>query len=453
MSFLAHGIGGVRDLPVPESAFYWGAGAVLVVSFVALGVLWKRPLLGARSEGRPLGVRLQGALGSPALRIPLQALSAALLVLVFVAALLGTTDPNLNLAPTFVYVVFWLGLVPVQVLLGDVYRALNPWRAFADLAAWLYGRAGGTVAPLARYPERAGRWPAASLLFLFTALELAAPDPAAPRGLALAIALYSYVTWFGMAAYGRDLWLDRGDGFAVYFGLLARLSPLARRDGRFVARWPLTGLAGAERMPGTGAVVAVMLGSVAFDGISRTAFWQDLVAEVEGPLVLDHPTLADLAVSGIALAGLGGCIVAMAAAFVAALWLAGRLVKAPRSLLGDFLPSLIPIALVYAIAHYFTLLLVQGQYAWPLANDPLGRAWDLFGGATYQPNLTPLSPNAVWYVQVGALVVGHVAGLAVAHDRAVTLFRDRDAALRSQYAVLALMVVYTVGGLWLLSTG
>ncbi len=127
--------------------------------------------------------------------------------------------------------------------------------------------------------------------------------------------------------------------------------------------------------------------------------------------------------------------------------------NAPRSLVGDFVRSLVPIAFVYLVAHYFTLFVTQGQFAIPLLSDPLGRGWDLFGTADFAPSLAVISPNTTWYVQVGALVAGHVAGLAVAHDRAVTIFPDRRDALRSQYAMLALMVLYTVGGLWVLSRG
>jgi len=115
--------------------------------------------------------------------------------------------------------------------------------------------------------------------------------------------------------------------------------------------------------------------------------------------------------------------------------------------------TLVPIALVYAVAHYFSLFVIQGQFVAPLLSDPLGRGWDIFGTAGVQPNLGVLGPNTIWYVQAASLVLGHVAGLAVAHDRAVAIFRDRGDALRSQYAMLALMVVYTVGGLWLLSRG
>jgi hypothetical protein len=89
----------------------------------------------------------------------------------------------------------------------------------------------------------------------------------------------------------------------------------------------------------------------------------------------------------------------------------------------------------------------------PLISDPFGKGWDLFGTANVIPNIAALTPNTISPVQVGSLVAGHVAGLAVAHDRAVTIFDDRQDALRSQYAMLALMVLYTVGGLWLLSRG
>ena len=143
----------------------------------------------------------------------------------------------------------------------------------------------------------------------------------------------------------------------------------------------------------------------------------------------------------------------VALAYEAACALARWSVNAPRSLVPDFLRSLVPIAFVYMLAHYFSLFVVQGQFAIPLLSDPLGRGWDLFGTADVVPNLTVISPNTTWYVQVGALVAGHVAGLAVAHDRAVTIFPDKRDALRSQYPLLGLMVLYTVGGLWVLSRG
>ena len=425
---------------------------MLVFSFVALGALWKRPQLERRAAGRPLPPGLERFLRSRALHVLLGFVSAGLLTLVFLTALIGEPSSAQNLAPTFIYVIFWLGLVPVQLLLGNVWPALNPWLAFANGVAWVWARLGRTWTPPLGYPERLGVWPAAFLLFCFATLELCYAEPASPRALALAISLYSYVTWFGMAAYGRQTWAEHGEAFTNYFGLIARIAPFGERDGKIVVRAPLSGLTGRDTTPGLLAFVAVMLGSVGFDGFSRSSIWQNLRADLEGRYVLDSPGTAELISTGLALAGLIGCVLLVALAYLGAIEIARRTVADTRPLAQEFVLSLVPIALVYAVAHYFTLLVIQGQYALTFASDPFGYGWDLLGTVDYSPNIAPFSPNTVWYVQVGALVGGHVAGLTVAHDRAVTILPARDA-LRSQYAMLALMVLYTVGGLWLLSRG
>ena len=453
MTPLAHGIGGIKDLPVPLWLFYYGATLVLILSFAALWVLWKRPVLAERSRGRPVSSGLQRAVESPALRAALGGLSFGLLLVVTLAAVVGDTSPNDNPAPTFVFVVFWLGLVPVQVLLGNVWSALNPWRAAADAVAWLWERAaGGWDVPFA-YPKRLGRWPAAVLLFAFAALELAYSEPSDPRSIAVAIVIYSTITWLGMLAFGRETWTANGEAFSVYFGFLARIAPFGWWDGRLVVRWPFTGLAWLDVGPGTLAFVAVMLGSVAFDGLSRTEQWVDFRANLMRPVIEDSPRLADVLGTLLAVAGLALVVLLVAAAYLLAVRAAAIVTNYPGSLRDSFLPSLVPIALAYVVAHYFSLVVLQTQYMAPIASDPFGKGWDLFGTADVRPDLGILTPNIVWYVQVAALVIGHVAGLALAHDKAVELFESPRKAAVSQYAMLALMVVYTVAGLWLLSSG
>ena len=422
---------------------------MLVLSFLALGTLWKRPQLERRAPGRPLPAGLERVLRSTALRLVVGALSAGLLALVFLTALIGEPSSAVNFAPRFVLVIFWVGLVPVQVLLGNVWPVLNPWLAVADAVAWIWRKLGQEWTPPLVYPERLGVWPAAFTLFCFVALELAYAEPASPRALALAIALYSYAMWFGMAAVGRKAWDEHGNGFTVYFGLLARIAPFGEHEGRLVLRVPFSGLAGAERTAGMLAFIAVMLGSVGYDGLSRAPFWQNLRADLERPYIVDEPGTAELLSSGLALAGLLGCIFLVASAYLAATTIAERMIESDRPLAPEFLQSLVPIALVYAVAHYFTLLVIEGQYAWPHASDPFGFGWNLFGTADDAVNLAPISPNLVAYIQVGAIVLGHAAGLAVAHDRAVTILPARDA-LRSQYAMLFMMVLYSTAGLWLL---
>jgi len=425
---------------------------VLVVSFVVLGALWKTPQLEKRSVGRDLGDSLSRLVLGP-VRIVVQAISVVLFAVVLAAALVGTSDPFENLAPTWVYVIFWLGLPLLSLLFGNVWRALSPWRAIADAFVWVWEHVGREARPLAVYPERFGRFPGAVALFAFVTLELCYSNPSNPRALAFAIALYSYVALFGMLAFGRDTWTARGEGFAILFAYIARIAPLAAREGRIRLRLPLTGLAGAEPVPGSTLFIAVALGSVGFDGYSRAITWQDLVARVEAPYVFDRPGTGELLVAGLNLAGLVAAITVVLLAFLAACAAARSMVSAPRSLRPDFVLSLVPIALVYTVAHYFSLFVIQGQFAVPLLSDPFGRGWDIFGTAGVQPNIAVLGPTTIWYVQAASLVLGHVAGLVVAHDRAVAIFRERDDALRSQYAMLALMVVYTVGGLWLLSRG
>jgi hypothetical protein len=452
---LAHAIGGIRDLPIPLWLFYYGGAIVLVLSFVALGVLWRRPLLEGADEGRPFPEWLQRFLLSTALRVVLGALSLALLIVIFLAALVGEPSAGQNLSPTFVFVLFWVGLVFAVVVFGNVYAVLNPWRAGADLAAWFWREGGWSWSSAIEYPQRLGRWPAAVLLFAFTALELAYVEPANPRALALAIFLYTWVTWVGMAVFGRETWLRNGEAFSVYFELLGRIAAFGRRksDGRLAIRLPLSALTRVDYPPGTLAFVCVMLGSVAFDGYSRTSRWIDWRFRLEEPHILDNPGLADLIVTGFNLAGLIAFILLVAIAYLAAVRTAEAVAHSTTSLVYAFLGSLVPIACAYALAHYVSLLVIQGQVGITLMSDPFGYGWDLFGTADYQADPTVLSPNTIWYLQVVFLVTGHVAGLILAHDRAVVLFDSPRTAIRTQYAMLALMVVYTVGGLWLLSRG
>lgn len=449
MSFLlAHGIGGIRDLPVPRYIFFYGAAGVLVISFAALAFLWRKPVLAARRDGRPLPETLQRVLLSPVLRVALGAFSFGVLVFLWLGAVAGRNDSGVNFTPTFVYVYFWIGMVLVVVVLGDVWSALSPWKAAAEGA----GRLARRGEPPFAYPERLGRWPAAVMLLSFAAIELTYPNPSDPHALALAIAIYSVVTWAGAIAFGSEVWFRNGDGFSVYFMLLARISPFARReDGQLVVRTPLSGLSISDPTPGMIAFVAVMLGSTFFDGFSRTSIWQNRFYQVQVDL-FDHPSLADLVGQLLSLGGLLCAVGFIAVAFRLAARGTETIADRPN-LTQEFVDSLIPITLVYVIAHYFSLLLYQGEVGIRLLSDPWGRGWDLFGTHGFQPNFTFLTPHTIWYVQVAALVLGHIAGLGVAHDRAVGLFRTPRMALWTQYPMLVLMVLYTVGGLWVLSQG
>jgi hypothetical protein len=449
---LAHGIVSRSDLPIPEWLFGWAAAMVLVVSFVALAVLWPSPRL---QDGgwRPLPRLASRVLTSRPLEIVCGLIGVGLLVVVVYTGLRGTQSASANFAPTFVYVVFWLGLVPVSVLFGDVFRAFNPWRAVGRAVAFVARLAarGDLPAPLA-YPERMGRWPAVAGILAFATLELVASNGDRPENVAIATLVYSALTFVAMALYGVETWIERGEGFSVYFNLFSRMSPLERRGDEVGLRKPLSGLPALEPMPGTVALLAVMIGSVTFDGGSEAPVWTGIapdIAEFFGDLGLSPSTALEAAFA-IGLFVSVALVYALYRLGIAGAKSVGGGFDANR-LAGEFIHSLVPIALAYVAAHYLTLLLYQGQALAFLVSDPLGDGSDLFGTADQTIDYGVIGANATWYWQVGFVVLGHVAALTLAHDRAIAIYKQPRQAVRSQYWMLAVMVGFTSLALWLLS--
>ncbi|MGH9265499.1 MAG: hypothetical protein ACRD1D_12500, partial [Acidimicrobiales bacterium] len=260
-----------------------------------------------------------------------------------------------------------------------------------------------------------------------------------PRTLATAIGVYTVAVLLGVLRWGRG-WLRQGEAFTAFFGLLANMAPLyADDEGRVRMRPPLSGLVGLRPDAATQGLVIVALGSTSFDGLSRTRFWIDMTRN------LDTWTTATLGTVGLVW---GASVVTLA--FVGAMRITGRLQRRRHpELTAAFVHSLVPIAFAYALAHYFSLLVFEGQSALALASDPLGRGWNLFGTAGDPIDFTAVSASTIAYVQAAGIIAGHVAAVVVAHDRALVLFSHRDAT-RSQYPLLAAMVLFTVGGLALL---
>ena len=449
---IAHGLVARSDLPIPEWLFGWAAAMVLVVSFVALAILWPEPRL-EREGWRPLPAWLGRVVTSRAVEILCGAIGIFLFGLVIYTGLGGVQSSTANFAPTFIYVIFWLGFVPASVLLGDVFRAFNPWRAIGRAIAWVAKTAarGDLPAPLT-YPERLGRWPAAAGIFAFAALELVASNGDRPENLAIAVLIYSAVTFIAMALYGVERWCDRGEAFSVYFNLFSRISPVETRGREIGLRKLLSGLAALPPAAGTVPLLAVMIGSVTFDGASEAQPWTDISPD----LAQFFQDLGLTPQHSLELAFLLGLILAillvygfyrlgvLGARSVGGGFSANRLANA-------FVHSLVPIALAYVSAHYFTLLLFQGQAMAYLASDPLGDGSDIFGTANNQIDYTIIGGETTWYFQVGFVVAGHVAALVLAHDRALALYSDAKQAVRSQYWMLAVMVGFTSLALWLLS--
>jgi hypothetical protein len=292
-----------------------------------------------------------------------------------------------------------------------------------------------------------------------------------------------------MFAFGREPWLRSGEVFAVYFGMLARLAPseVRARDAAACTacsarscrdapgdcvncyechgRAPPGGREWNLRPPAAGlldprpvstsaaAFLVVMLATVTFDGLRETPLWAELLVRWSRP---GEPVSGALWTVS-ATAGLLFVPCAFALVILGASALMARLTRedARPASAGElarlFVPTLLPIAFAYHVAHYLSYLLVAGQVVIPLASDPLGRGWDLLGTAHYKIDVGIVGARFAWHTSVIAIVLGHVLAMYVAHRLALARFSEPRTARRSQVPLAALMVAYTMLSLWILA--
>jgi hypothetical protein len=447
---------------------------VVVIALVPEGAA--RGLFGVLRLGRfPLG----------AVRAGVSCASAAVLLAAVWCGIAGTQDPTHNPLPVLVWTVFWVGLVLVQGLIGDVWAWVNPWTG--PLA--ILRRAG--LRPKARLPAWAGLWPAVVLFLGFAGFLLADPAPRDPDRLAVIAMLW----WAGhlvlAAPLGRG-WLRRGepltalmDAYAgvAAFGPMRPLplppseaergaghrsqflpSPCGRGVGGEVLRprgrgeiaaglWGWRAVAGPAPGLSFALFMIALLAVGSFDGLYQTFWWFGLTGQ--NPLEFAGRS----AVIGISLAGLAAAVPALALAYACCLWLGLRLAGGTVTL-GDcfrrFAPALLPIALAYHFAHYLPALLVEMQAVPIVLNDPLGRGSDLFGLGHFEVTTGFFNRldtvRVIWLTQAGGIVAGHVLGILMSHRIALDLFGSRRAAAVGQAPLAVFMVLYTLFGLWLLAS-
>ncbi len=485
---LAHGFGQRYDLPVPLWLYLYGAASAVLLSFVVFGFF-----VGER--GSPGGYpRLnllrfgffRATLASRTFASGLRVVSVALFILLIVTGLFGNQTPQLNLAPTLVWVIWWVGLSLFVALIGNVWALANPLKVvfkWADAAVRRFGVEDG-LEPDIPYPVSWDVWPALALFFAFAWVELVFWGSATPRNIAFLALLYSSVTWAGMSFFGKEVWLRRGEAFSVFFDILARFAPTEMRVTGGAAcegcdacgiknknvcvncygcferaapehrelnlRPPAVGLLRPE---GTSvarvAFVVFMLASVTYDGLLATPVWVSLIFSLQS-IAGSFGALSSLFYGTLGLLAVPLLFFALYAGFVKLCQALGGGTGFWK-LAGSFAYSLVPIAFAYQAAHYFTLLLTDGQNIFYLASDPFRWGWNLFGTGGYEPNAAIVGAAFVWYSQVALIVAGHVIAVYLAHAVALRSAPNTKLALRSQIPMVALMVLYTVTSLWILS--
>ena len=428
-----HGIASRHDLPLPFSSVVTGAALALAVSFAVLLLAWRRPRY-ARVGGVALP-RLTRVVDAALTRVIAQVVVLAVYAWAALALMAGQdllTNPSFG----FVYVWVWVGLIPVSLLLGQFWRATNPLRTVHRLLCAL-ARVDPEVGVL-RLPRRLGVWPAALGLFAFTWLELVQPDRTT-----LAVLRVWALAWFVLLVLGAILfgarWIGAADPFEAYARTVAQLSPWRRVGDTLRLVNPLAGLTAWRPPPGAVGVVAALLGSTAFDSFANTSWWISTVQS------------SDVVTVVWATGGLAAMVLVVLVTFsLAAAWMGRHGDQPARAYPRLMAGSVVPIVIGYAVAHYLTLLVSEGQRTAILWSDPLGRGWDVFGSAGMGVNNALFAhPTAIALVQVGAIVTGHVLGIVCAHEKAVALLPER-AALRGQWPMLVVMVGYTCAGLLLL---
>lgn len=428
---LAHGIGGRADLPIPLSVLITGAATVLVVSFLALGFLWTRPRLqdGPRYEAPGPWVPSREALGT------IGVLGLLLVIGQLVPSLFDIERETIRptIAPVLVWVGAWLVVPFAGAVIGNWYADLNPWRALAG--ALRVGR-GERIGLLDRF----GVWPATLVFVVFAWFELIYPTPGDPMTLGIAALVYTVFLMVTMAAVGRETGLAMFDFLTPYNRLISSISPLGRRrDGKLVWRGWLKALPVVPEWPGLWVFAVLMIATVSFDGALGTD-WLTAITGGMADTTLGRTLLLLVVITVVGGAYYAAC--AVAAVLSHGGWTAPRVAQ-------RFAHTLVPIGFAYAISHYLTLILFEGQQILAAISDPFGLGWDLFGTADYRVEFFIRSSTPVWLSQVAFIVGGHLMGVVLAHDRSLHDF-GRDA-VRSQYAMLVLMIGLTSLGLLILS--
>ena len=487
----AHAFGQRYDLPIPLSYFMAGAAATVALSFVVIGIFLKGGSAQFRYPRFNLlslpGVTLTSRIKSAVAQV----LSVLLLLLVLATSLFGSDNPLANFSPTFVWIIWWVGMGYIAALFGNLWMLINPWKALYEWTEWLLKRAGAGMPTPRPYPTGWDAMPALIAFLAFVWLENVYPGSIIPRYLGIITIAYSVYTLGGMLLYGKHVWLRYGDPFAVLFGIFARFSPTEVRvvggnceereldcapsvrpelvegqgeadcvdcyacyeraepaQRQFNIRPWAAGLVSVGRVSWqTCAFVVLALAAVTFDGLQETTNW--LSVQTVGLRLLGPGGVSVIDTLGVVLIPL--LFLGIYLLFCLGIRALSREQASLSEVARAYVFSLVPIALAYNMAHFLSLLLVQGQLIIPLASDPFGFGWNIFGGAGYRIDPTVISTKFAWIVSVGAIVIGHIISVYIAHTIAIRRAPTHALALRGQYPMLALMVFYTAVSLWIIA--
>jgi hypothetical protein len=432
MPVLAHGVGEPEDLPISYTWAMIGGAWVLTFTFAVVFLAWRTSRFTADAPGRPLPSWLATAIDSRLVRAGVAGAALLLAAWLLLAAFFGPRAAS-NPFPGAVYVLLWVGLPLLSLLIGPVWRVLSPTRTIHTML---------NRREVDRYPREWGYWPAAVGLFAFTWLELASPDPDSIPVLRVWLLVYIAIMLAGGFITGPK-WFRRADPFDAYSVVASRLSPFRRNStGVPIAGNPMNTLLTMPVRPGTLAVLAVLLGSTAFDSFTDFPAWKSFA---------DRDDPADIVAASVVLLGF---VAIVAATFWLAAQATGGLDHARRrELPGKMAHSLIPIVIGYVLAHYASYLVDRGQDTLVALGDPFDHGWNVLWLSNIQPaHAFAAHPGLLAGTKVVCVLGGHIIAVFAAHDRALQLL-PRAHQRTGQLTMMLTMVGYTFLGLYLLLGG
>lgn len=446
----AHGFGQRIDLPVPLYLYMFGGGAVVALSFILLGLLPTRVSEALYAYPRSNLSKLSWfrAISSPIALKPLRVVLVVVLIASTASGLFGTQSAAFNLLPTVVWILFAIGITFTTAFFGNIWSVINPFKTLYEYAEALLAKFGVTWKPVMTI-EGQNVWPAIVFFFGFRWIENVSLMSANPQFLGACVLFYSILTFAGMAVFGKNEWLTKADPFSVFFGFLSRFSITESRkdDGKsqVYLRPPAVGLLNHSATKSETLFVLLMLSSVAADGMLTTPLFQNTYSNLLG---------FGLPWFFVGTLGLGGLFFVFAVVYYVFSFLT-KVISGDSSstieVAQRFVFSLLPISIAYEVAHYISILVIEGQRVLYLISDPFGLGWNLFGTAHYQISYTALNLKFLWNIQVALIVIGHVIAVLIAHTIANRFFKDGHKTLVSQYPMLALMVFYSCLSLWIMA--
>lgn len=437
-SVSAHAFGQLYNLPIPFWMYLYGGAVAIVVSFLIIGYFTSKSTKTSFPKKELLNNFSKFITNNNFLNAA-KLISVGLFFLTVISGFIGVNNAYLNFNMTFFWIVFLLGMTYTTAIVGNIYSIINPWKGLVE---WFEKSQGSSIKGFVKYPKSLAYYPAFLFYFLFIWIEL--NGQTTPFTLSLVLFVYTLINILSVSIFGKDAWFKYGEFFSVFFNLISKISPFKYEDGKIFLRPPFVGLL-EESCSHFSLLLFIlfMLSSTAFDGFRETLPWVRFIwTYINQPQGIT--TIVGLLLSPVIFLILYLLLIAIAK----------QVTKSSLSVLEltlRFAYSLIPIALVYNAAHYYTLILSEGQRFFSLISDPFGFGWDLFGTTNFYPDLSIIDANFTWHSQVGLILLGHIAGVYLAHMIALKIFPSRKLALLSQLPMLILMVVYTVIGLWILS--